>query len=128
MNTLAVIPEGAGVGGSSQGISNPVLPGALGNPGTTGGQTVANFIYAAINLGLVLGVIYFFVYLIWGAIDWISSGGDKQKLESARGKITNALVGLVVLFAIFAVLRLIEAFFHIQILSGINFSQLQIKP
>lgn len=113
---------------NDQGLTNPVLPGQLGNPGTSGGDVIARFIPAAISIGLLIGTLIFFIYLIWGSIDWIASGGDKQKLESARGKITNAILGLVILFATFAILNLIGFFFHIEILTGLNFSSLQIQP
>jgi hypothetical protein len=55
--------------------------------------------------------------LIVGAIQWISSGGDKQGVETARGKVTSALIGLVILLAVFAILQLINTFFNVQILN-----------
>ena len=42
--------------------------------------------------------------IITGAVSIISSGGDKQALESARKRITNGIIGLViVLVAIFII-------------------------
>ncbi len=38
------------------------------------------------------------VYMLWGAFDYINSGGDKDKLNKARDKIVHALIGFVVLF------------------------------
>ena len=55
--------------------------------------------------------------LLWGAISWILSGGDKAGLESAKGRITNAIVGFVLLIGTFAIVKLIETFFGIDILS-----------
>ena len=55
--------------------------------------------------------------LIWGSIQWISSGGDKQALESARGRLTGALIGIVLLFVSFALIQLIGNFFGIKILT-----------
>jgi hypothetical protein len=55
--------------------------------------------------------------LIFGAIKWISSGGDKQALESARGTITSALIGVFILFAVFAIIQLINTFFGLHILN-----------
>lgn len=52
------------------------------------------FIKNIINLSLLIASIMFFAFLIWGGIDWISSGGDKTKYEAARNKITHALIGL----------------------------------
>ena len=95
-------------------ITNPIL----GQPGgQTGEGFFQKFIPAAIGLAFVVGVLVFLFVLVTGAIQWISSGGDKQALESARGKISNALIGLVILFATFAVIQLIETFFGINILT-----------
>jgi succinate dehydrogenase/fumarate reductase cytochrome b subunit len=95
-------------------IINPVL-GDLGNK--TGVDFFKSFIPGLIGLAFVAGVIIFFFMLILGAIQWISSGGDKQALEGARGRVTNAIIGLVILFSLFAVLDLIHVFFGITIMT-----------
>ena len=56
-----------------------------------------------------------FVLLI-GGIRWITSGGDKAATESARGIITAAIIGLVLVFSVYAILRLIELFFGIDLI------------
>lgn len=89
-------------------ITNPVLGQPAGERGITFFQ---NFIPAAINLAFVIAVIIFFFMLIWGAIQWIASGGDKQALEAARGRVANAIIGIVILFALFAIINLISHFF-----------------
>ncbi len=46
-------------------------------------------------------------YGMWGALNWVMAGGDKEKLRAAQGKIRDALLGvimLVVVLAIFATL------------------------
>lgn len=99
-------------------ITNPVLPApTVGPSGNAGVTFLQNAIPAVIVLGLVVGVIIFFFTLIMGAIQWISSGGDKQGVEAARGKVTNAIIGLVILFAVFAIIKLVEYFFGISILT-----------
>lgn len=97
-----------------QGITNP----ALGNLGGQSGESFfAKAIPAAIGVLFVIGTLIFFATLVLGAINWISSGGDKQRLEGARDRISSALIGLVILFAAFAIVNLIETFFHISILT-----------
>ena len=71
---------------------------------------------AIIGLGFVIGVIVFVFMMIIGAIQWISSGGDKASVEAARGRVMNAIIGLIVLFVVFALIKLIETFFIINIL------------
>lgn len=94
-------------------IKNPVL-GSLGTK--TGVEFFQGFIPGLIGLALVIGSVIFFFMLAIGAIQWITSGGDKQALEAARGRISNALIGLVILFSIFAILDLIHIFFNITIM------------
>jgi hypothetical protein len=70
-----------------------------------------------IGLSFVIGIVIFLFFMILGAIQWIISGGDKAALEGAKGKITNALIGIVILFSVFAILKIVEDFFGIDILS-----------
>lgn len=100
---------------SSDSITNPVLNSNL--QGKTGLQFFQTFLPKLLTLGLIIGVLFFFFVLVVGAIQWISSGGDKNALEEAKHKITNAIVGIVILFSIFAILKLIENFFGISILT-----------
>ncbi len=75
-----------------------------------------------IGLSFVIGVIIFVAIIIVGAIQWIISGGDKGGIESARSKITNAVIGIVILLALFAIITVVEDFFGIEILRlKINF-------
>ena len=80
----------------------------------TGESFISLFIPKAVGLVFVFGVLVFFFILLWGAISWILSGGDKQALEAAKSKITHAIV---LLLATFAIIKLIQAFFGISILS-----------
>lgn len=46
----------------------------------------------------------------------MTSGGDKVAVENARKRITNAIIGLLILFFIFAFVNLLEAFLGVSIL------------
>ncbi len=65
---------------------------------------------------VIIAAIIFFFMLVVGGIRWIASGGDKAQTEGARNQITAALVGLVIVFAAWAIVALINAFFHVDIL------------
>lgn len=94
-------------------------PGA-GTFNTLGGLTIPRMISGFINLVLIIAAIVFFFILVIGGIRWITSGGDKANTESARNQITAALVGLVIVFAAWAIIQLIQTFFGINILSGLT--------
>lgn len=89
-------------------ITNPVLNQPAAETGLTFFQ---KFLPAAIDLAFVIAGIIFLFMLIIGSIQWIGSGGDKQGLEDARSKITNALIGVVILFALFAIISFVSYFF-----------------
>ncbi len=96
-------------------INNPVLGPAL--QGKTGSAFFALFLPKLIGLTLLGGSLIFFAVFLMGAIGWMTSGGDKQAVEGARSKLTNGIIGIVLLFMAFAVIQLIEKFFGLNILT-----------
>lgn len=83
--------------------------------GNLTGLTVAEMITGLVRGVVVIAALIFFFMLVIGGIKWISSGGDKGATEGARSQITAALVGLVIVFAAWAIVTLINAFFGINI-------------
>lgn len=84
--------------------------------------------YAPVNLGFVIPkfndvltfVIRFFfiiaglvalIFLLLGALSWITSGGNKESVDKAREKIQAALVGLILIFVVLATVAVIENIF-----------------
>ena len=77
------------------------------------------------NLGQIVGTLVTFIliiavlialfFLIFGGIRWITSGGDKAKVESARGTIIAAIVGFVIAFLAFFILSLALSFFGLSL-------------
>lgn len=74
-----------------------------------------------IRFMIIIAAVIFFFMLVIGGIRWIASGGDKAQTEAARNQITAALVGLVIVFAAWAIAALINAFFGVDILH-LNFA------
>lgn len=101
-------------------ITNPTL-GSF--SGTKGEVFFSGFFGKLIELALIAGSIIFLFMLIMGAISWISSGGDKGAAEQAKSRVTNALIGIIVLFAVFAIVNLIGVFF-----GGLNLLNLNLTP
>lgn len=80
--------------------------------------TAGGIISGAINLVLILVALVFFFILVLGGLKWVTSGGDEKKVGAARAQITNALIGLAIVFAAWAIMKLIETVFGISILGG----------
>jgi len=104
-------------------ITNPVGPDFT----TEGTAFFGTIIPNLINLGFVAGIIVFIFVFLVGAIQWMTSGGDKAAVESARGKVVNAFVGLVVLLLLFVILRLIGDFFGLSVFSNLDFDFSRLK-
>ena len=99
-------------------ITNPSL-------GTTGagayqGQGAAyivQLISVLITSLLIIGSVSFVLYFLLGAISWITSSGDAKAAEAAKTKITQATIGIFIMFAAWAVFQLVETLFGISLLS-----------
>ncbi len=92
--------------------SGQIVPSTLPNVGII--DVVRNIIRFIIIVAFVIA----FIMLIIGGIRWILAGGDEKAVEKARGTITAALIGLVVVLIAFALIKLVETFFNVQILTG----------
>lgn len=105
-------------------ITNPILQGATGG-NAAGAQTSAEsgslffaIISGALQFMMIVGVILVLINLLQSGIEWISGGGDNSKLEKARSRITNSLLGLFLLSGSFAIWLLIKNFLGIKITFG----------
>jgi hypothetical protein len=87
------------------------------NFGSLTSLTLPGIVSGLIRGALVVAAVVFFFILVIGGIKWIASGGDKAATEGARNQITAALVGLVIVFAAWAIVQLIQVFFGVNIFS-----------
>jgi cytochrome bd-type quinol oxidase subunit 2 len=79
-------------------------------PGTGYALNVSTLFSSILNIVMLIAALLVFGFLIMGGIEWITSGGDKGKTESARNKITSAIVGLLVVAASYALVTLVVNF------------------
>lgn len=81
--------------------------GKLGLQGSDAGSadiTFTNFLSSFIGIITVIAIIWAVFLFITGAISYMSSGGDKAAIESARKRIVNGVIGLIiVIVSIFAI-------------------------
>jgi hypothetical protein len=82
--------------------------------------TAPSIISGAISLVLIITIVVFFFILVIGGLKWLTGGGDEKKVGEARSQITNGLIGLVIIFSTWAVIRIIGTVF------GINMFKLSI--
>ena len=82
---------------------------------STGVKDIGNLLSAGIQVAMIVAAILTFVFLVWGGIQWILSGGDKTQTQAARDRITMALVGLGIVAAAWALMKVIGYFFGVDV-------------
>ena len=81
---------------------------------------LGSFISSIVALILIVSALAAFIYLVWGGLRWITSGGDKAAVDAARNQIQAALLGLFIVFAAWAFMIVLEQFFGVSVLQGIS--------
>lgn len=66
---------------------------------------------------IIVGGLAFIMYFLWGGIEWITAGGDKGKIETARAKITQGLIGLAILAASFVIVKFLQTAVGLDLLN-----------
>ena len=126
MKLLAQASDLGTIGGEGLGPFGNINKGANATAGLTG---VASVVSGIIGIMTVAAGIWFIFQFLTGALGWLSSGGDKTKLEAARQRITNAFIGLVIVVAGWSILAIAGQFFGFDILlqdPGTPIKQLQL--
>ena len=110
-------------------FSSPVHAQAIVKPSTSPGSiaipssilenwaitSIGEFVGALITFLFVIAALLVFGYLVWGGVEWITSGGDKSKTQQARDRITAALVGLAIVATAYAIIVILQNFFGFDI-------------
>lgn len=76
-------------------------------------DSLGSFVERSFEAILLVAGLATFMYLLYGGVQWIMSAGDKGKLEEAKSKITNGIIGLAIVASAWAVYLLIDYFFGI---------------
>ena len=84
----------------------------------TGAGGISKFLSNFVSLIYIAATIVLVFMLLWGAWDWMTSEGDKEKLSSAQKKIINAFIGILLFAVAFALLRVLGAFTGFTFFSG----------
>jgi hypothetical protein len=94
-------------------IKNPVLSEELGSDAAAASSgttfvTYAVFLWQAM---MTIGALLLIFYLVWGSLEWIYAAGDAGKIQKARDKMTQAVIGLVILVSSFVIIAMIGQIF-----------------
>lgn len=82
--------------------------------------SVGALLSGLVSAAIIIAAILAFVYLVWGGLNWLTSGGDKTKTEEAQKRITAAIIGLAIVAASWALIQLIANVFGLNFQEGIT--------
>lgn len=108
-------------------INNPVLNNSS-TIASQPGNYVNNVIQTIITVFFIVGLFYFIWHFIMAAYHMISSQGDPDKWKNAQKSILHSLIGIFLVFTIFAVLRFIGTILGIQGLDKLRLTWPKLSP
>lgn len=80
-------------------------------------QNFAGLIGSLLSVVMAIAAVLLLLMLVWGGLEWVASGGDKSKLENARSRIFQAVIGMLVLAAATAIFALVQQILGICVLN-----------
>jgi len=87
-------------------INNPVITDSA-NQVANPTDYVNSVFQTVITIFFVVGIVYFLWHVLFAGYHFIGSDGDPKKFEQAKNEIMHAFVGLIAMFSIFAILKLV---------------------
>lgn len=99
-------------------------PGPLGLIDRAPEEAVATFagaISSIIGILTLAGGLWFLIQFILGSYQFITSGGESQKIKEAQQKLTYSFVGLFLIVSAIFILRLMATLLHVEFL---NFAEI----
>ena len=101
--------------GELEGLPGGYDPGTGTEPkGATESLTkIFNNVFGVLTL---VGGLMFIVYFLLGGIQWITSSGEREKVEKSKKQMTNAAIGLIIVVASYSIAFIIGKVLGIDIL------------
>jgi hypothetical protein len=90
------------------------VPTASGDPSAFIAGIIRNGLWLLIIVGFLIGLLW----TIFAGFSFIFAGGDPQKVAQSWSRIYWGLIGLVIVVGSFAIIKLVETFFNVSIISG----------
>lgn len=82
-------------------------------------QTIGNLISVVLQAAFALAGVIFIFLLVFGGISMIAGAGNQNPEQTGKGRqaVTSAVIGLVVVFAAYWIVRLIEEILGVRFIT-----------
>ena len=78
--------------------------------------SLGDIVSALLPYILVIAGLILFGILIMGGFGLLTSGGDPEKVKKSQGQITSALVGFLIIFLSYWLMRILETVFNLNLI------------
>lgn len=91
--------------------------------GKTGGKTIGDLISLGLKISFVVAGLILLFFIIIGGISIIAGAGgnDPEKAKKGQQAVTSALIGFVIIFVAYWIVRLIEVITGIPFITNPGF-------
>lgn len=79
---------------------------------------IAGVLSALLPYIFTLAGLVLFIMLIMGGFGMLTSAGSPDKMKAAQGKITSAIIGFVIIFIAYWLMRILEIIFGLNLLGA----------
>ena len=69
--------------------------------------SISSIVNIIVPLAMIAAALVLLLMLMLAALNWISAGGNPEKLEKARSKMKYALIGFVIIIASYLIVQVI---------------------
>lgn len=114
--SLLALPMAVGAEGTAVDVDAGAVPKISDLTSTLGGATLTGLIQSILQVILgFLGVIAVLI-ILWGGFIWMTAAGDEDKVSKAKQMIYSGIIGLVIIFAAYAIASFV--FSNLQTITG----------
>ena len=79
------------------------LPAELGDTLQMSDASIGTIIGNLINIVLSILGFVLVILIIWSGIEWMTAGGETEKVETAKTRLMNSIIGLAIVLAAWAI-------------------------
>lgn len=69
-----------------------------------------------INIFIIIAIVLCIISVVWAGIQWTSSSGNKEKIASARARLTWSLIGLIIVLTSFFIVKIVGGIFNVNLI------------
>lgn len=79
--------------------------------------TIEEIITLIVGFLTIVAGLAFLIYFMVGGLSWLTAGGDKGKVESAKQQMTNGAIGMIIVVAAYGIVWIVGELLGIDILN-----------